>query len=105
MLAPYVTPPYATRAPNSASVYRPGMHAEHSQAAPCAPYSFLGRAVPPPGGNDPGSGEPRYLLQFKIPNLRPGSYLYEIWCGVCEKGARGSLISVPASPLWQLQVR
>lgn len=71
-----------------------------------APYSFLGRAVPPPGGNDPGSGEPpRYLLQFKIPNLRPGSYLYEIWCGACEKGARGSLISVPASPLWQLQVR
>jgi hypothetical protein len=71
-----------------------------------APYSFLGRAVPPPGGNDPGSGEPpRYLLQFEIPNLQPGSYVYEVWCGACEKGARGSLISAPESPLWQLQVR
>lgn len=71
-----------------------------------APYRFLGRAVPPPGGNDPGSGEPpRYLLQFEIPDLRPGSYLYEVWCGVCEKGARGSLISAPESPLWKLQVR
>lgn len=81
------------------------MHAEHSQAAPSRAILLLGRAVPSPGGNDPGSGEPRYLLQFKIPNLWPGSYLYEIWCGVCEKEARGSLISVPASPLWQLQVR
>lgn len=75
------------------------MHAEHSQAAPSRTIVRLARAVPPPGGNDPGSGEPRYLLQFKIPNLRPGSYLYEIWCGVCEKEACGSLISVPASPL------
>jgi hypothetical protein len=70
-----------------------------------APYRFLGHAVPPPGGNDPGSGRPpRYLLQFEIPDLRPGLYVYEIWCGACAAGARGSLISAPDSPLWRLAV-
>jgi hypothetical protein len=71
-----------------------------------APYSFLGRAVPPPGGNDPGSGKPpRYLLHFEIPNLHPGSYVYELWCGECVEGTRGALISAPASPDWRLEVR
>jgi hypothetical protein len=69
-----------------------------------APWSFLGRAVPPPGGNDPSDGGPRYLLSFEIPDLRPGSYVYEIWCGACVKGDRGALISDPASPRYQLEV-
>ena len=70
------------------------------------PFRFLGNAVPPPGGNNPESGEPpRYLLDFTIPDVRPGAYLYEIWCDVCAEGKRGSLISVPASRLWRLAVR
>jgi hypothetical protein len=71
-----------------------------------APFRFLGDAVPPPGGNNPESGEPpRYLLDFTIPGLRPGAYAYEIWCDVCAEGKRGSLISVPGSRLWRLAVR
>jgi hypothetical protein len=70
------------------------------------PFTFLGHAVPPPGGNNPESGEPpRYLLRFTIPRLDPGTYNYEIWCGVCAAGRRGSLIGAPSSPLWRLIVR
>lgn len=71
-----------------------------------APYTFLGRAVPPPGGNDPESGDPpRYRLRFAVPDLTPGTYTYEIWCGVCAEGRRGALIGAPSSPLWRLVVR
>jgi len=71
-----------------------------------APFTYLGRAIPPPGGNDPESGDPpRYLLDFTIPDLRPGAYAYEIWCGVCAAGREGSLISAPDSRLWRLSVR
>lgn len=70
------------------------------------PFTYLGRALPPVGGNDPESGDPpRYLLDFTIPDLRPGSYAYEIWCGVCAPGRPGSLISAPDSRLWRLRVR
>lgn len=71
-----------------------------------APFTYLGRAVPPAGGNDPESGEPpRYELDFTIPDLRPGAYAYEIWCDVCVEGRRSSLISAPDSRLWRLTVR
>ena len=71
-----------------------------------APFTFLGQAVPPPGGNNPESGEPpRYLLDFAIPDLDPGAYAYEIWCDVCAEGKRGSLISAPDSWLWRLAVQ
>lgn len=71
-----------------------------------APFTFLGRAVPPPGGNNPETGEPpRYLLEFAIPELSPGAYVYEIWCDACAEGRRGSLISAPDSRRWQLMVR
>lgn len=70
------------------------------------PFTFLGRAVPPPGGNDPGSGDPpRYLLQFEIPNLPTGSYTYVLWCDACARGRAGSLITQPASRLWRLFVQ
>ncbi|MBS1879674.1 MAG: hypothetical protein JST31_09190 [Actinobacteria bacterium] len=69
-------------------------------------YRFLGAAVPPPGGNDPEHGDlPRYLLSFRIPPLAAGSYGYVIWCGACLRGRAGSLITYPASPLWQLRIR
>ncbi|MBS1877909.1 MAG: hypothetical protein JST31_00195 [Actinobacteria bacterium] len=71
-----------------------------------APYAFLGRAVPPPGGNDPESGKPpRYLLHFEVPELRPGAYAFVIWCDVCAAGRKGALISAPASPRWRLTIR
>jgi hypothetical protein len=71
-----------------------------------APFTFLGRAVPPPGGNDPAGGDPpRYLLRFTVPDLTPGTYTYEIWCGVCVEGKRGALIGAPSSRLWRLVVR
>lgn len=68
-----------------------------------APFTFLGNAVPPPGGNDPEHGDvPRYVLEFEIPRLRPGAYAYVIWCDACAKGRRGSLIASPGSRLWRL---
>jgi hypothetical protein len=71
-----------------------------------APFTFLGWAVPPPGGNNPEGGDPpRYLLRFTVPDLTPGTYTYEIWCGVCADGKRGALIGVPSSRLWRLVVR
>lgn|GEM_PF-2930253 len=71
-----------------------------------APFAFLGRAVPPPGGNDPGSGKPpRYRLGFEIPDLRPGLYTFVIWCDACLAGRKGSLISGGASPRWRLTIR
>jgi hypothetical protein len=70
------------------------------------PFTFLGRAVPPPGGNDPEGGDPpRYLLDFTIPPLPPGTYTYELWCGVCTEGRRGTLIGAPSSRLWRLVIR
>jgi hypothetical protein len=67
---------------------------------------FLGAAVPPPGGNDPGSGEPpRYLLRFEVPSLPPGEYRYAIRCGACQgDGGVGPLIVDPVSDLWRLTV-
>jgi hypothetical protein len=71
-----------------------------------APYTYLGRAVPPAGGNDPeGGGPPRYLLHFRIPHLRAGTYTYEIWCDACVAGRRGALIGAPRSRPWRLTVR
>lgn len=71
-----------------------------------APFTYLGLAVPPPGGNDPEHGDPpRYLLDFTIPDLRPGTYTYEIWCGVCAEGSRGTLIGSPRERRWRLTVR
>jgi hypothetical protein len=70
------------------------------------PYTLLGLAVPPPGGNNPEHGDlPRYLLRFTIPELREGAYAYVIWCDACLGGKRGSLLSDPASRLWRLAVR
>ncbi|HVY95485.1 MAG TPA: hypothetical protein VHA54_00865 [Solirubrobacterales bacterium] len=70
------------------------------------PFTYLGLAVPPPGGNNPEHGDPpRYRLSFAIPDLPPGPYAYAIWCDSCQPGAGGSLISVPASRRWRLTVR
>jgi hypothetical protein len=71
-----------------------------------APFTFLGLAVPPPGGNNPEHGDPpRYRLRFSVPDLTPGTYTYEIWCGVCADGKGGALIGVPSLRLWRLVVR
>jgi hypothetical protein len=71
-----------------------------------APYRFLGEATPPPGGNNPEHGDaPRYILDFEIPELAPGSYAYVIWCDVCLRGSEGALLTSPASKLWRLRVR
>lgn len=70
------------------------------------PFTFLGLAVPPPGGNNPEHGDPpRYFLHFAIPDLQPGHYAYVIWCGACKAGNDGVLLSFPASRLWRLGVR
>jgi hypothetical protein len=70
------------------------------------PFTFLGRAVPPPGGNNPEGGDPpRYLLSFTVPDLTPGTYTYEVWCGECADGRRGALVGAPSSRLWRLVIR
>jgi len=64
-----------------------------------APFTLLGWAKPVQaqtsgqrhlgGGFGHGAIEPpRYMLDFHIPDLRPGVYSYVIYCGVCsEDGA------------------
>jgi hypothetical protein len=70
------------------------------------PYTFLGSARPPAGGNNPESGEPpRYLLTFTIPDLRPGGYSYVIWSRGSENGPRGRLNVDPGAANWRLSVR
>jgi hypothetical protein len=70
------------------------------------PFTFLGLATPPPGGNNPEhGGAPRYLLEFDIPHLQPGLYAYVIYCGVCARGKDGSLLAFPESARWRLRVR
>jgi hypothetical protein len=71
-----------------------------------APYTYLGRAVPPAEGNSGASGKhpPRYLLHLEVPDLRPGVYTYVIFCDVCARGKRGSLIANPHARRWRLRV-
>jgi len=71
-----------------------------------APYAYLGRATPPQEGENPPGGKniPRYLLDFAIPDLRPGTYTFVIFCDVCARGERGSLIANPSAHLWRLRV-
>lgn len=80
-----------------------------------APYTLLGWAKPAPpaddrwplgGGFGHGTIEPpRYALEFPIPDLTPGTYAYVIYCGTCQRGQGGSLISFPSQKRWRLQVR
>lgn len=57
------------------------------------PYLPLGAATPPPGGNDPASGDlPRYTLRFRLPAAHPARYAFVIYCAACRRGAGGSLI-------------
>jgi hypothetical protein len=70
------------------------------------PYTFLGFARPPAGGNNPENGDiPRYLLNFTIPDLRPGTYSYVFWCAACVRGHRGPLVANSSVPSWRLVVR
>jgi hypothetical protein len=70
-----------------------------------APFRYLGQAVPPPGGNNPEHGDaPRYLLDFKVPDLAPGLYTYVIYFRSPHEGERGSLIANPRAQLWRLRV-
>lgn len=69
------------------------------------PYTYLGLATPPPGGNDPSHGAiPRYSLDFEVPRLAPGTYLYVIWCDACAEGRDGGLVVDPHSRRWRLHV-
>jgi len=77
-----------------------------SQAPPDrAPFTLLGRATPPPGGNDPTAGTPRYLLRFEVPDLRPGLYAFVVHCEACLPGPSGSLITYPVLREWRFRVR
>lgn len=82
-----------------------------------APFTLLGWAKPPAqaqasgrrhlggGGFGHGSVEPpRYVLDFQIPDLRPGVYSYVIYCASCQRGQGGSLIAFPERR-WRLRVR
>jgi hypothetical protein len=79
-----------------------------------APFTLLGWAKPAPpaddrwplgGGFGHGTIEPpRYALEFQIPDLRPGTYSYVIYCATCQRGEGGSLIAFPERR-WRLHVR
>ena len=73
--------------------------------APGPPRAFLGHAIPPPGGNDPANGVPRYVLRFEVPELRPGTYTFVVHCDFCRDGPGGRLIAAPRSPAWRFGVR
>jgi hypothetical protein len=70
------------------------------------PYSFLGFARPPAGEDslEKRYGR-RYRLSFTIPDLRPGTYSYVVWCTACVGGHRGPLVADPNVALWHLAVR
>lgn len=69
------------------------------------PFTFLGLAVPPPGGSNPEHGDlPRYSLRFEIPHLDPGRYAYVVFCEVCIKGRGGSLLSAAGDRDWPLRI-
>jgi hypothetical protein len=65
-----------------------------------APFRYLGEAaalndITQKTGRVP---VPRYRLDFTVPDLRPGTYTYVIYCDVCAKGAGGSLIAGGLDP-------
>jgi hypothetical protein len=69
-------------------------------------FIYLGRAVPPRGSDEPADRPrdylPRYRLIFKVPETRPGSYKYLLFCDSCVDGPRGSIVddrSRAAGPL------
>lgn len=80
-----------------------------------APFTLLGWAKPvqaqASGRRYLGGGgfghvpvePPRYVLDFQIPDLRPGVYSYVIYCAVCQRGQGGSLIAFPERR-WRLRV-
>lgn len=68
-----------------------------------APFRYLGEAAAL-NDIDQETGRvpvPRYVLDFTIPDLRPGTYTYVIYCDACvnsPKGDRGSLITGGLDP-------
>jgi hypothetical protein len=40
-------------------------------------------------------------VSFRVPRLAPGRYVYVLYCGLCSRGARGSLIAFnyPRAPV------
>lgn len=73
-----------------------------------APYTYLGRAVPPAGieaiRESGRSYVPRYYLDFEIPPRRPGVYALVIFCDACWPGRGGALISQPRLPYWRVRI-
>lgn len=69
-----------------------------------APFAFLGLATPPPGGNNPEDGDvPRYLLSFEVPDLRPGTYAFVLYCDACLDGPGGTLIPLTPDPRFRVR--
>jgi hypothetical protein len=67
-----------------------------------APFSYLGEATPPGGHVD---GVPRYRVDFEVPRLRPGTYVYVIFCSFCLPGKRGTLLTFPTMRAGRLVVK
>lgn len=96
----------AGRAPESKPCERGALCPPRADRPPhLPPFTFLGQALPPPGGNDPEDGVPRYLLRFEVPDLRPGRYAFLIYCGACLPGPGGALISHPDPAQWRLRIK
>jgi hypothetical protein len=73
-----------------------------------SPYTYLGEATASPRNAETGATghaePPRYRLEFEVPDLKPGTYAYVIYCDVCGRGGRGSLIAAPMTRSWRLRV-
>jgi hypothetical protein len=73
-----------------------------------APYTYLGAATASPRNAEVGATghaePPRYRLEFAVPDLKPGTYAYVIYCDVCGRDGRGSLIAVPTTRSWRLRI-
>jgi hypothetical protein len=72
-----------------------------------SPYTYLGEATASPRNAETGATghaePPRYELEFEVPDLKPGTYAYVIYCDVCLDGGRGSLLAAPAARPWRLK--
>jgi hypothetical protein len=69
------------------------------------PFTPLGEARPRTDEDGRNFRDnPRYLLRFSIPDLRPGIYAFVIYCETCLRGKSGSLIAAPTARPWRLRV-
>jgi hypothetical protein len=83
--------------------------AQAPEYQPCRAHALCSPTARKPPGEAPfrfiGRTGRTSSLRFAVPHLRPGRYVFVIYCGRCWPGRRGSLISDPQDRRELLRVR